>query len=150
MLVVPSRRSFLTGLGLLIAAPAIVRAASLMPVNARLIVPDPAIGMIRANIGPIPPGWVECDGRWMIKRAHSDLYRVVGGTYGETGHQFFLPDLRAKSQQECIGRYIINAGDQGAAHRASIASMTNSAAHYEADIRDGLIDPQFLIFHKEV
>ncbi len=32
-----NRRGFITGVGLLIAAPAIVRAASLMPINARLV-----------------------------------------------------------------------------------------------------------------
>ena len=135
MLVVPSRRSFLTGIGLLIAAPAIVRAASLMPVNARLIVSDPAIGMILANIGPIPPGWVECDGRWMIKAVHSDLYKALGGEYGplDTAGQFFIPDLRAQSRYDGVGHYIINAGPQGAAHRASITSMVDRAPFKEAE-----------------
>jgi hypothetical protein len=49
-----SRRSLFSGLGALIAAPAIVRAASLMPVRA--IMPD--WGNIYPTLNEINPGWL--------------------------------------------------------------------------------------------
>lgn len=38
-MIIPSRRSFLTGLGAALAAPAIVRFANIMPVRATVLVP---------------------------------------------------------------------------------------------------------------
>src|SRR5690242_12302280 len=48
--IISSRRSFLVGLGALIAAPAICRASNLMPVKQMLILPD-KIGTITFPIG---------------------------------------------------------------------------------------------------
>lgn len=49
-LAVPSRRGFLRGLGAIIAAPAIVRVASLMPVSVTAY-PRLEVGMTVAGIG---------------------------------------------------------------------------------------------------
>jgi hypothetical protein len=38
-----ARRSFLAGLGSMLAAPAIVHAGNLMPISAKLITPDPVV-----------------------------------------------------------------------------------------------------------
>jgi hypothetical protein len=42
MIEIPTRRGLITGLGaLFLAAPAIVKASSLMPINSKLLVPEP-------------------------------------------------------------------------------------------------------------
>lgn len=52
MLIQPTRRGFLTGLGALLAAPAIVRASSLMPVRSM-----PAV-IATASSWTTPEGWI--------------------------------------------------------------------------------------------
>lgn len=37
-----------------------------------------------------------CDGREISKTAYAELYRIIGGTWGETTSTFFLPDLRGQ------------------------------------------------------
>lgn len=58
-LIKPTRRGFLADLGCLLAAPAIVRASSLMPVRA---MPVPTVAM------PLMPGWeYDKDGKIIIR-----------------------------------------------------------------------------------
>jgi hypothetical protein len=129
-LLIPSRRSFLLGLGAALAAPAIVRASSLMPISAKLITPEKEfVGKIKPNVGPIPDGWIECNGRWLCKRAHHDLYRVIGGKYGENGTTFNVPDMRNqaeldRSNNKIVGRYVIYGGSQQSTHKQSIDAIT--------------------------
>lgn len=134
------RRSFLFGLGALLAAPAVVKASSLMPISsAKLILPDTQIiGAIKANIGPIPNGWVLCDGRWLVKQAYSDLYAVIGDKYdarlpGQIGGDFYIPDLRDQSVRDGRGRYVIYAGHQQTIHMAGLNDMTESMNRREGD-----------------
>lgn len=42
----------------------------------------------------IPDGYLICNGQSLSKSEYSDLYSVIGGTFGETGTTFNLPDLR--------------------------------------------------------
>jgi hypothetical protein len=42
------------------------------------------------------PGWLPCDGRAVNKDDYYALYQVLGGTYGETSTQFYLPDYRSR------------------------------------------------------
>ena len=58
------RRSFLTGLGALFIAPAIVRASSLMPIKEYA----PAIPSW------CPEGWLPLDGREISKKFYPDLF----------------------------------------------------------------------------
>jgi len=131
-MLVSTRRAFLGGLAAALAAPAIVRASSLMPVSAKLIVPRlEIVGAIKPIVGPIPEGWVECNGRWLCKHAHSDLYAVIGGKYGENGQTFNLPDLRYQAeldrgQKKMVGRYVINGGSQQNMHKQSLDALVDS------------------------
>lgn len=70
-----SRRSFFTGLGLMVAAPAIVRAESLMPIRApRLSVPPSGLGIFS------PPRL------FRITRIYSDFaYRVSAEAHDGVG-----------------------------------------------------------------
>lgn len=53
------------------------------------------VGEIRLIAGEyIPVGWMRCDGQGVPRDDYLPLYSVIGGTYGEDGGIFFLPDLR--------------------------------------------------------
>jgi hypothetical protein len=83
-----SRRSFFLGAGALVAAPSIVRAASLMPVRMPKFVPEP---------------WLVCDGRAVLKSQYPDLYGVLGNVWGGDGQTTFnLPDLRGFAPQPML------------------------------------------------
>ena len=124
-LLVPSRRVFIGGLLSALAAPAIVHIGNVRPVKA--IVPfGPSIGDIKPIVGAIPEGWVECNGQWLISRAHTELRNALGVEDDPRG-LFFVPDMRAKARDvkvngEWIGRYVIYAGEQAARHRRSVLS----------------------------
>jgi hypothetical protein len=96
----PSRRGFLVGLGAVIAAPAIVRASSLMPVKAprKLIIIHNY--MENALIVPAPPeGWIACYGQRLSRARYAKLFQAIGNTYGgdDAAATFNLPDLRGQS-----------------------------------------------------
>jgi len=44
----------------------------------------------------IPFGWMECDGRTLDKNTYPSLFAIVGYTYGGSGNNFKLPDLRGE------------------------------------------------------
>ena len=48
------------------------------------------------DISNLYPGWVECDGRLLNGNdgRYSELYRLIGNTYGGSGSTFRLPDYR--------------------------------------------------------
>jgi hypothetical protein len=73
------RRAFLGGLVAAFAAPAIVKAGSLMPVRA------------------IAVDWLPCDGRFVSRALYPELFAVLGSEYGNdgSGRKFRLPDMRA-------------------------------------------------------
>ncbi len=71
-----TRRGLLGGFGALLAAPAIVRVASLMPVKSW------------------PSGLVLCDGRMLPKRLYRELYAAIGEKYGGGDGYFRVPDYR--------------------------------------------------------
>jgi hypothetical protein len=79
-----NRRGFLIGLGAIVAAPAIVRASSLMPV--KVLRPEPI------------EAWIPCDGRLLSRTRYADLFRNIGTTFGigDGITTFNLPDLRGR------------------------------------------------------
>jgi hypothetical protein len=94
----PSRRGFLIGLGAVIAAPAIVRAESLMRIKAppKLVITD--IG--EPWVIPAPEGWLPCYGQQLSRSRYADLFRAIGTTFGhgDMVTTFNLPDLRGRVQ----------------------------------------------------
>lgn len=81
----PSRRGFLIGgLAGLVASPAVVRAASLMPVS------------VPRLVGVDRPRWLVPDGRLVSKFDYPELFAQIGTTYGtgDGATTFNLPDLR--------------------------------------------------------
>src|SRR5260221_9980336 len=114
-LIVPSRRGFLTGLAALLAAPAVVRADSLMPISARHLITR--IGEIKPHVGAIPPGWIECNGRWLCAREYSQLGDAILGVPWAEPSVFYVPDLTERAALDrdagkVVGRYIIYGGEQ--------------------------------------
>jgi len=85
-----SRRGFLTGgAAVVLSAPAIVRASSLMPIRVprafSLTVPTWC-----------PPGFLPADGRTLPKDQYPGLWGIIGDTWGGDGvTSFNLPDLRS-------------------------------------------------------
>lgn len=43
-----------------------------------------------------PVGWFECNGSILDKDTYIDLFNVIGYTFGGSGNQFLLPDLRGE------------------------------------------------------
>jgi hypothetical protein len=76
----------LLGLGAALAAPAIVRAESLM----KLYVP-------RLIVAP-PVDWLPCDGRALDRAVYHELFANVGTAYGsgDGSTTFNIPDLRSR------------------------------------------------------
>lgn len=61
-----SRRSFLIGVGALIAAPAVVRSGILMPVKAVIRLPNEIYVSIDRKIVDGVPMWRDDDGTWAV------------------------------------------------------------------------------------
>jgi hypothetical protein len=77
------RRGFIIGLGAVFAAPAIVRASSLMP--------------IKVYREPVSD-WLPCHGQQLSRTRYAELFRALGVTYGggDGFSTFNLPDLRPR------------------------------------------------------
>lgn len=41
-------------------------------------------------------GWMKCDGRALSKTTYNILYQVVGGAFGETASDFYLPNAQGR------------------------------------------------------
>ncbi len=58
---------------------------------------DTFTGEIRMFAGDYAPyGWALCDGRLLSVNQYSDLYALIGNTYGGDATTFKLPDLRGR------------------------------------------------------
>lgn len=55
-------------------------------------------GTIISSLSPIEPetGWKLCNGQALSKAEYPSLFAMLGGTFGETEAEFFLPDLRGR------------------------------------------------------
>ncbi len=65
-----------------------------------------------------PSGWLPCDGRLLSTTAYSNLYNVIGNTYGAGPGTFNLPDLRG---------YFVRGWDNGRGVDVIDATYTQSA-----------------------
>lgn len=90
--------------------------------------PDPYVGEIRMFAGAYAPvGWAFCDGRVLQTAEYSDLYDVIGNTYGGSGPTTFaLPDLGGRvtvGQGMGHGLSDRQLGQMGGAERASLTEQ---------------------------
>ena len=76
----------------------------------------------------IPTGWVECDGRQLSKTEYSALYTIIGNSYGESGDNFLVPDLRGKVIMGS-GTNLNNNGNQGGSTTYSIGDTGGEYTH---------------------
>jgi microcystin-dependent protein len=60
------------------------------------------MGMVFPFQKPNPAYWTLCDGSWFSKLNHPGLYKVIGGTYGESNDRFQVPDCPQKDVYICI------------------------------------------------
>lgn len=113
-----SRRSFLLGLGAALAAPAIVRAELIMPVRSLVKPAAPSIDAMLADAAAMasyPGGWLPCDGRSLSRALYSELFQVMGLTYGAADDKSFnLPNLlnppmRGPHEHSIASNFIIKA-----------------------------------------
>lgn len=59
---------------------------------------EPYLGQISLFAGNFAPeNWLPCDGRSLNTNDYSQLYALIGNTYGGSGTQFNLPDLRGRT-----------------------------------------------------
>jgi len=55
------------------------------------------IGAITMFAGQTPPaGWLLCDGTSLVPSSFSELFAVIGYTYGQIGDNFYLPSLQGR------------------------------------------------------
>ena len=54
------------------------------------------IGEIRPFAGPLPKGWLPCEGQLVDVRDHQALFALIQYTYGGDRLTFALPDLRGR------------------------------------------------------
>jgi microcystin-dependent protein len=58
----------------------------------------PFVGEIRAFAFEFAPsGWAKCDGQLIPMAQNMALFAVIGTTFGSSGNQFRLPDLRGRA-----------------------------------------------------
>lgn len=85
------RRGFITGLGTLVAAPAIVRAGSLMPVR---VWSPPLI---------IRDGWLVPNGAEVPRAVFADLFAAVGTSWGSRSDDTFTLPVVPGHLIQCEG-----------------------------------------------
>ena len=56
----------------------------------------PIGAVIEFSGSSIPNGWLVCDGRSLAKADYSDLFDVIGYTYGGSGANFNIPNLKGR------------------------------------------------------
>ncbi|WMS87017.1 phage tail protein [Pleionea litopenaei] len=74
-------------------------------------------------------GWAYCNGQLVDKMQFNDLYKVIGGIYGEQGNAFRLPDYRG---------YFLRAVDNGAkrdteSREASVGGQSSGVGTSQKD-----------------
>ena len=75
-------------------------------------------GMIMPYAGTSDPtGWLMCYGQAIDQTTYADLYAAIGGTYGSSGSNFNVPDLR--------GRVIAGQDDMGGSSANRLTSPIN-------------------------
>ena len=60
----------------------------------------PAGTVIQSAANNVPDGWLNCDGSSLSTSTYSHLFGAIGYTYGGSGDNFNLPDLRGRA---CVG-----------------------------------------------
>ena len=96
----PTRRTFLSAAASLLAAPAIIRASSLMPVKPWAA---PAL----------PDTWLPCDGRYLPRADYPELFAAIATAYGvgDGATTFALPDLRPSLDAPVVPYILVSGSD---------------------------------------
>ncbi|MET0393648.1 MAG: tail fiber protein [Chitinophagaceae bacterium] len=97
----------------------------------------PFVGEIRAFAGPfVPAGWLLCDGSLVSVTDYSDLFAMIGTTYGGNGNtQFALPDLSggriAVQNGQLPGGSNYSLGEAGGAEYVTLTLETMPAHQHD-------------------
>jgi microcystin-dependent protein len=113
--------------------------------------PAPIGSVIFYAASTAPVGWFECDGTVLDKRVYTDLFNVIGYTYGGSGFYFSLPDLRGEFargwdhgrgidsgrafgtyQADAFGSHNHTLTDPGHDHRYSLPDNSNGSGSGDA------------------
>lgn len=95
-LIVPTRRGLLGGLLGLVAAPAVVKADSIM----RVVAWKPPLPVVNE----VMSGWLECNGALIDRAAYPELFAALGTHYARDLDRAILPDFRGKDMAGRIHR----------------------------------------------
>lgn len=72
-----------------------------------------------------PEGWVNCDGSILVNSDYSDLFALIGTTYGvgTPGYSFKVPDLRGRFPLGASGSHAIASTGGAETHFLTIAQL---------------------------
>lgn len=103
----------------------------------------PVGGIIPFGGTVAPGGFLLCNGQSVSKTDYALLYSVIGGTYGESGGNFNVPDLRRRTPFGSGSGYALGASDgqseggRGPWHHHSFSGNTsNAGAHQHGAVGD--------------
>ncbi len=99
---------------MVIMIAAVIIPSNAVPVQASAT-SDPVIGQISLfPYSSAPYGWVECDGRTMIKLQNQALFSLIGTTFGGNGTtNFNVPNLSSKAPISGMKYYMATSGMYG-------------------------------------
>jgi microcystin-dependent protein len=81
----------------------------------------PAGTIIQSAAINVPNGWLDCNGQSLVRAAQPNLFAAIGYTYGGSGANFNLPDMR--------GRIGIGAGSGAGLTSRALGSSGGAETH---------------------
>jgi len=69
----------------------------------------------------VPNGWLDCDGSSILKAVYLNLFNAIGYTYGGSGNNFNVPDIR--------GRVAVGAGTGAGLSARAVGNTGGEEAH---------------------
>lgn len=88
-------------------------------IDTYLLVPYGTI--IQSAAVNIPDGWLDCNGASILKTVYANLFSVIGYTYGGSGNNFNLPDMR--------GRVVVGVGSGVGLSTRALGSTGGEETH---------------------
>jgi microcystin-dependent protein len=92
---------------------------------------DPFVGEIRLfSFSFAPKGWSTCDGQSLAIYQNQALYALIGTTYGGSGSNFNLPDLRGRTMlHRSIVPPVYQEGVAGGTETVALTGTSQLPAH---------------------
>jgi len=104
--------------------------------NLKNFIPTGAILPYGGHVATVPVGWFLCDGAVKSKTTYPDLFAVIGYSFGGSGDNFYLPDLKGMFLRglDTSGTYDVNGSTRTI---GSYQEDTLQTHHHTIDGRSG-------------